>query len=240
MKQKRQKKVSGFTLIELLVVIAIITILVSMLMPALSKARDKSKSIKCLANLKQMGTALGMYINDNSDYVPTVQQESSAGAGTYKAWFTRDVLGQYVGYKGRIVTSAASIKWQGTVYQCPSNALGTVAPASGSATTNYGFNNMTGGLGGNNSIFVPFLKVGMVAPDTFVIADTGPVSNNANGCVFLGYGAWTSYGMWGFYPLHYQGANFLSISGAAKHYSQREIYTTKDQPTEPKMTRFKD
>jgi prepilin-type N-terminal cleavage/methylation domain-containing protein/prepilin-type processing-associated H-X9-DG protein len=58
------KRNAGFTLIELLVVIAIIAILAAILFPVFAQAREKARAISCLSNMKQMGTAMMMYVQD--------------------------------------------------------------------------------------------------------------------------------------------------------------------------------
>ncbi|MCS6770942.1 MAG: type II secretion system GspH family protein [Kiritimatiellae bacterium] len=75
MKTKRKSELlaSGFTLIELLVVIAIIAVLASLLFPSISGAMQRSRQTACLANLRQIGVAMGLYVSERQGFLPPVK-----------------------------------------------------------------------------------------------------------------------------------------------------------------------
>ncbi|MCC7292407.1 MAG: prepilin-type N-terminal cleavage/methylation domain-containing protein [Phycisphaerales bacterium] len=86
MRDLKKLRIRGFTLIELLVVIAIIALLISILLPSLSRARELSKRLVCASNLKGIATSMKVYANDHRESwpVPPYSSKESVGGATAK------------------------------------------------------------------------------------------------------------------------------------------------------------
>ena len=110
----------AFTLIELLVVIAIIAILAALLLPALSKAKEKANAAACLNNLKQWGLATQMFTLDNDDFLP--KDGTPNGTSVNEGWYIDlpRVLGLPT-YQEVPWRTNASIDPGRSIWICPSN-----------------------------------------------------------------------------------------------------------------------
>ncbi|MBQ6473546.1 MAG: DUF1559 domain-containing protein [Victivallales bacterium] len=142
-----QNKRHTFTLIELLVVIAIISVLAAMLLPALSKAREKARGISCLNNFKSIGIASLFYFEDYDCIPPYLGLDSTEAVGP--AWWKENpangLLTQYITGNANSAVLGGWCSKSGILYaskyHCPSR---NAEPRSASETlsTGLGLNSM--------------------------------------------------------------------------------------------------
>jgi prepilin-type N-terminal cleavage/methylation domain-containing protein/prepilin-type processing-associated H-X9-DG protein len=193
----------GFTLIELLVVIAIIAILASMLLPALSRSKEKAHATACLNNLKQWGTATHLFLAENSDFLP--KDGAPNGTSVNAGWYID--LPKMIGvptYRELPWRTNVNIEPGRSVWICPSNRQ----RSSGNNLFHYCLNEHVNAIGSGNQ--VAFSSIPKPA-QTVWLFDNGKTAgvaqqNNVHT------------------NLHSGGAQFTFLDGHAKRFKNTEYW----------------
>lgn len=116
----------AFTLIELLVVIAVIAILAAILFPVFARAREKARQTTCSSNMRQMGAAFFLYVQDYDERLPDRRDLKLLLPGGYKPWRSWPPSDPRAGWAA--VTLAPYVR-SGAVWSCPSIAGGVLGSA---------------------------------------------------------------------------------------------------------------
>ena len=210
-----------FTLIELMVVLAIIAILLSLLLPALGKARKTARQAVCAGQLSQIGVAAKQYSGDNDGYILSASS-SVASWDTLRGYWAD--LTPYLGIEWDTSDSQAykTIKGQG-IYKCPSSEVNNPKIWSNSGI---GWNPGVGHALKNNGP-VKFKYAHVHKPsETAMAGDTEDEGTLNNTGVFESYNGANSSGTVG--DRHFGKANALWVDGHVSSNRQAKMYAGKN------------
>ena len=170
---QRIRRKDGFTLIELLVVIAIITMLLSVLMPALKKAKELGKRAVCLNHARQLTISWKMYADDNSEWIPQANVDSPASNYGWVApaasMSREDQIASIE--NGVLFPYTASVN----VYHCPTSSADEVRSYSIVSS----MNTANAGSSSKGNVYQKISKI-RVTSDKFVFVCEGTLQQNDN------------------------------------------------------------
>ena len=192
---------NGFTLVELMVVVAVITILVSLLLPELHRARQAARGASCLNNLKQWGLATQLFASDNNDYLP--KDGAPNGISLTEGWYNDlpRVLGLPC-YETMPWHTNAAIEPGRSLWICPANSR----RSNGTNLFHYCLNEHVNGRGSGNQV-----KLSSIPDPALTI---WLFDNGGQAGVAQQNNVHTN--------LHNHGANFTFLDGHSARFASRE------------------
>lgn len=139
-----QRTGGAFTLIELLVVVAVVALLIGLVAPGLSRARESARTVACQSNLRQLGHAWAMYANDHAERAMPLSDPAGGPGGTAVYWWGDQGaadrgVDHELGFVSPYLDASLGAR---SVFECPNQPWGTYSPQGGSPepTTTYGYN----------------------------------------------------------------------------------------------------